>query len=127
MSIPKEMNFTLGERLKSVRLSNNFSTNKFAEILGIAQSAITKIENGQSEPSTKTITSLFEKFGVDPLWLLTGERRNTQIESQTSLQIAMLTDKLDEKSRIRILEQIKREVLLEEILRDQKTQKASCE
>ncbi len=127
MSIPKEINFTLGERLKSVRLSNNFSTNKFAEILGIAQSAITKIENGQSEPSTKTITSLFEKFGVDPLWLLTGERRNTQIESQTSLQIAMLTDKLDEKSRIRILEQIKREVLLEEILRDQQTKKAASD
>ncbi len=126
MSIPKEINSTLGDRLKSIRQSNNFSTNKFAEILGIAQSAITKIENGQSEPSAKTITSLIEKFGVDPLWLLTGNTK-TKIKSPTSMQIAEIADKLQEESRLRILEQVKREVLLEEFLRDQQMKKAGCE
>ncbi|NCC74749.1 MAG: XRE family transcriptional regulator [Sphingobacteriia bacterium] len=126
MSIPKEINSTLGERLKAIRLSNNFSTNKFADILGIAQSAITKIENGQSEPSTKTITSLIEKFGIDPLWLLTGTTK-TKIESPTAMQIAEIADKLPEKSRQRILDLTRRELMLEEMLRDQQMKKAASD
>jgi transcriptional regulator with XRE-family HTH domain len=121
------MKKTIGERLKNFRASLGLSTEEIARIIGGNQSAFSKNENDKTKPSADTLIALYEKFQIDPLWLLTGEKRNTQIESQTSLQIAMLTDKLDEKSRIRILEQIKREVLLEEILRDQKTQKASCE
>lgn len=126
MSMQKEIENGVGERLKSVRLGNNYSTNKFAEILGIAQSAITKIENGQSEPSAKTLVSLHEKFGVDPLWILTGKSRNA-INSQTALMIAELADILPEESRQRILDITRREVLLEQMLEDRQLKKAGCE
>lgn len=92
----------------------------------MSQPAWSRLENGQAEPRTKTIISLIEKFTVDPLWLLTG-RTKEKVTSPTALKLAEVADKLSEESRQRFLEQAQRELMLEEILRDQKTQKASCE
>lgn len=121
------MKTTIGERLKSFRTSLGLSTEEISRIIGGNQSAFSKNENDKTKPSADTIIALYEKFQIDPLWLLTGEKRNTQIESQTSLKIAMLADKLSEESRLRILEQIKREVMLEEMLKEQQMKKAGCE
>ena len=123
MSIQKSI---ISQRLKLIREKSGLSTNRFSEILGIAQPSWTRLENGQVEPRTKTIISLIEKFSVDPLWLLTG-RTKEQVTSPTALKLAEVADKLSEESRQRFLEQAQRELMLEEILRDQKTQKASCE
>lgn len=126
MSIPKEIENGIGERLKSIRISNNFSTNKFSEILGIAQSAITKIENGNSEPSAKTLVLLHEKFGADPLWILTGKTKGS-INSQTAIKVAEIVEKLPEESRKRVLDIASRELLLEETLKSQQLKKAGSE
>lgn len=123
MSIPKSQ---ISERLKIVRKKSGLSTNRFSEILEMSQPAWSRLENGQAEPRTKTIISLIEKFTVDPLWLLTG-RTKEKVTSPTALKLAEVADKLSEESRQRFLEQAQRELMLEEILRDQKTQKASCE
>lgn len=115
----KEIGNEIGERLKKIRLSNNYSTNKFAEVLGIAQSAVTKIENGNSEPSTKTIQLLIEKFGVDPLWLLTGKTNNA-IQSPAALKLAKLVDKLPEAVQFLFVMLAERETLLENFLEQKK-------
>lgn len=121
------MKTTIGERLKSFRASLGLSTEEIAKITGGNQSAFSKNENDKTKPSADTLIALYEKFQLDPLWLLTGEKRNSQIESPNSLQIAKLANKLSEESRLRILEQIKREVMLEEILRDQQAKKAASD
>lgn len=51
---------TIANRLKKVRLSSKLTTVRLAQLLGIAQSAITKNENGQTEPSAKTLTAFYE-------------------------------------------------------------------
>lgn len=116
MSITKEIKETIGDRLKSVRVSNNFSTNKFAEILGIAQSAITKIENGNSDPSAKTLIAIYEKFRIDPLWLLTGQTAHV-IQNPNALKIGQLADSLPDDIQKILLTLVKREVRLERILK----------
>ncbi|MDD3472391.1 MAG: hypothetical protein PHS86_06380 [Syntrophaceae bacterium] len=47
--------------------------------------------------------------------------------SPTAMKLAEVADKLPEESRQRFLELAQRELMLEEMLRDQQTQKASCE
>ncbi len=123
MSIQKSI---ISQRLKLIRENSGLSTNRFSEILGISQPSWTRLENGQVEPRTKTIISLIEKFSVDPLWLLTGKTKE-KVTSPTAMKLAEVADKLPEESRQRFLELAQRELMLEEMLRDQQTQKASCE
>lgn len=113
--MPKQKNNSIGERLKSIRTAHNFSANKFAETLGISQSSFTKLENNQAEPRTRTILALHDKFGVDPLWLITGQASNV-IQSQTALKIGQLVDKLPEDVQQNLLFLIQRETLLENML-----------
>lgn len=117
--MPKQTNSSIGERLKSIRTAHNYSTNKFAEILGISQSSFTKLENDQAEPRTKTILALHEKFGVDPLWLITG-KASSVIQSQNALKIGQLADTLSDETQNLILKIMQREALLERILKDEK-------
>lgn len=115
-SILKQKKLTIGERLKSIRDAHNYSANKFAEILGISQSSFTKLENDQAEPRTRTLLALHEKFGVDPLWLLTGQASRV-IQSQTALSIGKLADNLPDEIQKILLTLIQREVRLERILK----------
>lgn len=117
--MPKEKTKTIGERLKLIRNSNNYSTNKFAEILGISQSSFTKLENDQAEPRTRTILALYEKFDVDPLWLITGQS-NAVIQSQTALKIGQLADTLPESIQTVLLILLQRESMLETFLTEEK-------
>ncbi len=112
----KEIKETIGDRLRSVRISNNFSTNKFSEILGIAQSAITKIENGNSDPSAKTLLAIYEKFKIDPLWLLTGQTAHV-IQNPNALKIGQLADNLPDEIQKIYLTLMKRELRLERMLK----------
>lgn len=116
MSMTKEIKETIGDRLRSVRISNNFSTNKFSEILGIAQSAITKIENGNSDPSAKTLLAIYEKFKIDPLWLLTGQTAHV-IQNPNALKIGQLADNLPDEIQKIYLTLMKRELRLERMLK----------
>lgn len=116
----------IGTRIKKVREKSGLSTISFSKILGISQPSLTALENNKSEPRSKTIIALYEKFNIDPLWLLLGKTQN-KITNPESLMIARKLDLLSNNTRQRLLEQIDRDILLEEMLRGQQTQKASCE
>ena len=51
-------NFTLGERLKKVRLNNNLTRKEFAETLGINYSYYCRIENDKYVPGIKLLRQL---------------------------------------------------------------------
>ena len=46
---------------------------KFAERLNISQAFVTQICSGAREPSDRTITDICREFGVNEVWLRTGE------------------------------------------------------
>lgn len=117
MSTPKVIKNSIAERLKITREKSGLSTNRFAEMLGMSQPAWSRLENKQAEPRSKTIIALIDKFGVDPLWLLTG-KTTAVIQSPTALKIGQIADRLSEKAQDNLLQQAQREELLEKLLRE---------
>lgn len=66
-------NIEIGDRLKKIRLSLNFSQIKLSELLEIHQTAISEIEKGKTNPSFNIIKALslkIDSLNID--WLLTG-------------------------------------------------------
>ena len=116
----------ISKRIKSIREKSGLSTNKFAELLNISQPAFSRLENGKSLPRAETLIALYEKFRVDPLWLLTGQTR-ARIADPEALQFAEKFQRLPPESRRRIEDMVERELLLASVLEEHRQKKASSE
>ena len=53
------------ERIKQLRVDNNLTQKKMAEILGINERTYQNIETGRYSPSYKTTLSLISYFGME--------------------------------------------------------------
>lgn len=71
---PPEQAKNLGETLKAHRTSRGYTQEYVAEALGVSRQAVSKWENGTSDPSTANLMALAKLYGltVDEL-LHTGE------------------------------------------------------
>lgn len=63
----------MDERIKQVRTNAKLTQTEFADKLGLTKNYISLVENGNREPSDRTINDICDKFGVNPVWLRTGE------------------------------------------------------
>lgn len=61
---------TLGEVLKKHRTDSRMTQEFVAEYLGISRQAVSKWENGTSDPSTSNLIALAKLFGTTPEELL---------------------------------------------------------
>lgn len=61
---------SLGEALKEERLRCQMTQEFVAERLGVSRQAVSKWENGTSDPSTSNLLALARLYGVDPAELL---------------------------------------------------------
>ena len=61
---------TLGETLKELRTEKNMTQEFVAESLGISRQAVSKWENGTSEPSTSNLIAIAKLYEVAPEELL---------------------------------------------------------
>lgn len=66
---------TQGERVKEIRKSEkvNLTMEKFGERIGLKKSAVSLIESGKNSLTDANIKSICREFGVDYMWLTTGE------------------------------------------------------
>ena len=62
----------MNERIRSVRAAAGLTQQEFAEKLGLTKNFISLIENGQREPSDRTVRDICRIFGVNEIWLRTG-------------------------------------------------------
>ena len=62
----------MNERIRSVRAAAGLTQPEFAEKLGLTKNFISLIENGQREPSDRTVRDICRVFGVKEIWLRTG-------------------------------------------------------
>ena len=62
----------VGERLKAVREKARLLQPEFAQRLGLAPRTYQNYEIGERTISAEAIKALYEMFGVDPVWLLSG-------------------------------------------------------
>lgn len=60
-------------RIKELRDTLKISQTSFAEKISLSRSALCKIESGENNPSPQTIKLICREFGVDYMWLTTGE------------------------------------------------------
>ena len=63
---------TLGERIAQLRREAGLSQEGLAERMGVSRQAVSKWENGSSEPSTANLLALAKLYGVDLGALLEG-------------------------------------------------------
>ena len=61
---PPEQIKSLGEALKARRTQRGFTQEFVAEALGVSRQAVSKWENGSSEPSTANLMALAKLYGL---------------------------------------------------------------
>ena len=61
---PPEQAKTLGETLKAHRTSRGFTQEYVAEAVGVSRQAVSKWENGTSDPSTANLMALAKLYGL---------------------------------------------------------------
>lgn len=64
---------TQGERIREVRNSLGLTLEKFGDRLGVTKVAISNIEKGNRNLTEQMTKSICREFGVDYIWLTTGE------------------------------------------------------
>lgn len=63
----------MNERIKQVRTNAKLTQTEFADKLGLTKNYISLVENGNREPSDRTIADICRIFDIRKEWLLTGE------------------------------------------------------
>lgn len=66
---------SLGEALKENRIRCHMTQEFVAERLGVSRQAVSKWENGTSDPSTSNLLALAELYGISPEELLRSIKR----------------------------------------------------
>ena len=71
----KEINIRIGKRLKEARESNGFTQEKLAEVLNVGVEHYRKVESGMYGLQLEKMLLLYEKYKIDPTYLITGNRK----------------------------------------------------
>ena len=66
----EEIRKTIGETLKELRNEHNMTQEFVAENLGVSRQAVSKWENGSSEPSTSNLIAIAKLYEIPPEELL---------------------------------------------------------
>lgn len=62
-----------GERVKEARKMLGLTMEKFGERIGLKKAAVSLIENGKNNLTDANIKAICREFGVDYIWLTTGD------------------------------------------------------
>jgi transcriptional regulator with XRE-family HTH domain len=68
------------ERIIQVRKSLGLNQTKFAEKSGMSRNFVNRMENGEFQPSDRTISDVCRRLNINENWLRTGEG---EMKSQT--------------------------------------------
>lgn len=63
----------LKDRIKNIRKLKGLTQDEFSKKLGLARNSIASYEIGRREPTNAIIISICREFGVNEIWLRTGE------------------------------------------------------
>lgn len=81
-------------RLKELRVHLNLTQQEFADRIGVTRSNIAGYETGKRSPSDAAVSLICKEFGVNEVWLRTGEGEMfTKIsdDDEFSLSLGKLT------------------------------------
>ncbi len=66
-------NIGCGKRIKEWRKSKKLKLREVVKLLKVSQGSLSDIENGNSDPSARTIRSFILNTDINILWMLTGQ------------------------------------------------------
>lgn len=69
-----ELYVEIGERLRQQRRKMGITQEEAAELLGISSTYYGEIERGNRKLSIQRVLTVYEKMGLEPTYLLTGEQ-----------------------------------------------------
>lgn len=61
------------DRIKQIRKSMKLTQSEFGERIGVKGNTVTNYESGLRSPSDAIVVSICREFGVNEVWLRTGE------------------------------------------------------
>ena len=73
----KDLNIQIGKRLQIARENSGYTQEAFAEALDVGVEHYRKIELGMYGLQRENMLILYEKYKIDPTYLLTGEKNHT--------------------------------------------------
>ena len=73
----KELNIQIGKRLQTARENSGYTQEAFAEALDVGVEHYRKIELGMYGLQRENMLILYEKYKIEPTYLLTGEKNHT--------------------------------------------------
>ncbi len=95
---------TIGDRIRSKRITHKMSMQVLADALGKSKGNISEYEKGKYEPSAQTVIALSRIFQVSTDWLLTGEAYFSQ-DSDSSTLFMLSKRESDLMSMFRMLDE----------------------
>ena len=63
----------MNERIKEIRIKLGITQQEMADKLGLKRNTIATYEMGKANPSERTISDICREFGINEVWLRTGE------------------------------------------------------
>lgn len=82
------------ERIKAIRTNIGLNQTEFGERIGVKQTTVAGYETGLRVPSDAIILSICREFGVNEIWLRTGEGEMFQKRSRDEELAAFFGDVL---------------------------------
>lgn len=76
------METTLASRMKEVLKRSKLTQTEFASRISLTQQYLSMMCSGKKVPSDRTISDICREFGVDEIWLRTGEGEPFRQESR---------------------------------------------
>lgn len=70
----KSLNIQIGNRLREARKNLNIDKAEIAQALDVGEEHYRKLEAGSTGLSVDKMLILYEKYGIDPTYLITGKR-----------------------------------------------------
>lgn len=100
--------FSLGNRLRNIRVAEDKTQKEFAEILGVSVTSIANYESEKRSPDCAFLEKLYELYEVNLNWLVAGEYiyPNKSVKDLTAVeqQLLSLTSLYDEQGLVNIIE-----------------------
>ena len=75
----------MNERIKAARKALGLTMEQFGKRVGLSKSAISLIESGKNGTTEQTVASICREFGVNEMWLRTGEGEMFDQSAESSL------------------------------------------
>lgn len=71
----KELNILMGQRLQTARENSGYTQEEFAEALDVGVEHYRRVESGIYGLLPEKMLILWQKYKIDPSYLITGERK----------------------------------------------------